>query len=95
MSEPDREGWPCYFSPEVSALLTDPKTNPALFSAVAALSVLINQTRGNVPGSTASEQWPQQRRIPLGSDGTLGVAEYIVVTDTDEPHCRLTRVQPY
>ncbi|GAA0488683.1 hypothetical protein ACFQ2B_00185 [Streptomyces stramineus] len=48
-----------------------------------------------MPGSTASAKWPQQRRLPLGRDGSLGVAEYVIVADAYPPHCVLTRVQLY
>ncbi|MFE3020613.1 hypothetical protein [Streptomyces sp. NPDC059256] len=51
----------------------------------------VNETKGYVPGSTASSKWPQQRRVPLGPDESLGVAKY--VTDADEPHCVATRIQ--
>lgn len=88
------EGWPCYFAPEVHALLSAPAVDADLFGAVAALSVAINATRGQVPGSTGSERWPHQRRVPLGSGGRLGIAEYVIVPDADEPHCVITRVQP-
>jgi hypothetical protein len=95
LSEPGEEGWPCHFSEYVAELLADPLVSPAVFSAIAALSVEINETRGEVPGHTASVQWPQQRRVPLGKDGVLGVAEYVVVADAAEPHCIITRVQLY
>jgi hypothetical protein len=91
----ETEGWPCHLSPEVERLLLDPKTDPQMFSAILATTVVINETSGEVPGHTASQQWPQQRRIPLGPHGSLGVAEYVVVADADPPHCILTRVQPY
>ncbi|WP_329012312.1 hypothetical protein [Streptomyces sp. NBC_00690] len=53
------------------------------------------QTKGSIPGSTASSKRPQQRRVPLGLDGFLGVAEYVIVTDADETHCVVTRIQLY
>ncbi|GAB2891471.1 hypothetical protein [Streptomyces mayteni] len=91
----DGDGWPCYLAPGVERFLADPATDPRLFSAVFAATVAINEHRGEVPGSTASSKWPQQRRIPLGADGSLGVAEYVIVADAEPPHCVLTRVQPY
>lgn len=91
----DDDGWPCYVSGEVGRLLTDPATAADLFSAIVALTVAINTSRGDAPGATASEKWPELRRVALGADGTLGVAEYVVVADADEPHCVLTRVQPF
>jgi hypothetical protein len=66
-----------------------------VFGAIIAATVQINETRGMVPGSTASAKWPQQRRLPLGRDGFLGVAEYVIVANADEPHCVLTRIQLY
>ncbi|MER7672425.1 hypothetical protein ABTY61_28750 [Kitasatospora sp. NPDC096128] len=89
------EGWPCYLSPEVEALLLDPAVTGDVFSAIVSATVRINTTCGLVPGSTASERWPQQRRMPLGSGGSLGVAEYVIVADAPEPHCVITRVQLY
>ncbi len=95
LSEPQEEGWPCYFSEGVAGLLADPQISPTLFSAIVALSVEINETKGDVSGHTASAQWPQQCRVPLGKDGHLGVAEYVVVADAAEPHCVITRIQLY
>jgi hypothetical protein len=91
----DDDGWPCCLSPEVEALLQDPAVTGEVFSAIVSAIVRINTTRGLVPGSTASERWPQQRRIPLGPGGSLGVAEYVIVADAPEPHCVITRVQLY
>ncbi|MGP3938411.1 hypothetical protein [Streptomyces sp. 6N106] len=92
---PEPEGWPCELSGEVAALLADLSLSGEVFGAVIAATVQINETRSMVPGSTASGKWPQQRRMPLGHDGSLGVAEYVLVTDADRPHCVLTRVQIY
>lgn len=89
----DDDGWPCYLSPDVEALLQDPAVIGDVFSVIVSATVLINTTRGLVPGSTASERWPQQRRMPLGPGGSLGVAEYVIVADAVEPHCVITRVQ--
>jgi hypothetical protein len=58
-------------------LMADPKTSPALFSAIAALSVVINETRGEAPGHTASAKWPQQRRcrsVGIGFSGSLSTS---------------------
>ncbi|MFE3144284.1 hypothetical protein [Streptomyces scopuliridis] len=93
MSEP--EGWPCELAPEVNALLGEAWLPGEVFGAIIAATVQINMTRGMVPGSTASTKWPQQRRIPLGRNGSLGVAEYVIVADANPPHCVLTRVQLY
>ncbi|MGS2645016.1 hypothetical protein [Streptosporangium sp. G12] len=95
MSEPEEEGWPCYFSEGVAEPLAGAQISPTLFSAVVALSVEINETRGDVSGRTASVQWPQRRGVPLGKDGILGVTEYVVVADAAEPHRIITRVRLY
>lgn len=98
MSEPhdeEPEGWLCKVSDEVDALLKDLSLPGEVFGAIVAATVEINRTRGVVPGSTASAKWPQQRRMPLGRDGSLGVAEYVIVADADPPHCVLTRIQLY
>jgi hypothetical protein len=98
LSEPDGaepEGWPCLLSAEVDALLGDLSLPADVFGAIITVTVQINETKGYVPGSTASSRWPQQRRVPLGPDGSLGVAEYVIVAEADEPHCVLTRVQLY
>ncbi|MEU8530093.1 hypothetical protein AB0C77_31620 [Streptomyces sp. NPDC048629] len=97
MSEPydEPEGWPCVLSEEVTDLLMEKTLSAEVFAAIVAATVVINETRGAVPGSTASARWPQQRRIPLGADGSLGVAEYVIVADADPPQIVLTRVQLY
>ncbi|MFD8268489.1 hypothetical protein [Streptomyces althioticus] len=98
MSEPYGEepaGLPCVLSEEVTELLMDKSLPGAVFGAIVAATVVINETRGEVPGSTASAKWPQQRRMPLGADGSLGIAEYVIVADADPPHIVLTRVQLY
>lgn len=98
MSDPqgeESEGWPCVLSDEVDELLKDLSLPAEVFAAIVASTVEINETKGMVPGSTASARWPQQRRMPLGPRGSLGVAEYVIVADADEPHCVLTRVQLY
>ncbi|MFD4412421.1 hypothetical protein [Streptomyces sp. NPDC058475] len=98
MSEPygeEPEGLPCVLSEEVTELLMDKDLPGTVFGAIVAATVAINETRGEVPGSTASAKWPQQRRMPLGADGSLGIAEYVIVADADPPHIVLTRVQLY
>lgn len=92
---PEPQGWPCVLSNEVDGLLQDPSLPGEVFGAIVAATVQINETRGMAPGSSASVKWPQQRRLPLGGDGSLGVAEYVIVADAEEPHCVLTRVQLY
>lgn len=98
MSEPydeEPEGLPCVLSDEVAALLMDPGLPGDVFGAIVAATVLINETSGEVPGATASVKWPQQRRVPLGADGSLGLAEYVIVAEADPPYIVLTRVQLY
>ncbi|MGW9440608.1 hypothetical protein [Streptomyces sp. NPDC055607] len=93
--EPEPAGWPCVLSEEVTALLLDPAVPPEVFTAIVALTVTINETRGEVEGSTASAKHPQQRRVALGEDGVLGVAEYVIAAHADPPQIVLTRVQLY
>ncbi|MFD8415443.1 hypothetical protein ACFV2Q_27395 [Streptomyces sp. NPDC059650] len=97
MNDPheEPEGWPCVLSEEVTSLLMDPTLPADVFAAVVAATVVINETRGEVPGSTASAKWPEQRRMPLGKDGSLGVAEYVIVAHAEPPQIVLTRVQLY
>jgi hypothetical protein len=99
LSEPyddeEPEGLPCLLSEEVTELLMDKTLSGDVFGAIVAATVMINQTRGEVPGSTASAKWPEQRRMPLGADGSLGIAEYVIVADAEPPHIVLTRVQLY
>ncbi|MFC9282767.1 hypothetical protein [Streptomyces collinus] len=98
MSDPQDEepqGLPCLLSQEVTDLLMDRALPSEVFGAIVAATVVINETSGQVPGSTASAKWPEQRRMPLGQDGSLGIAEYVIVTDANPPHIVLTRVQLY
>ncbi|MFI8365256.1 hypothetical protein ACIGD1_34530 [Streptomyces sp. NPDC085612] len=97
MSDPyeEPEGWPCVLSEEVTSLLMDPAIPAEVFGAVVAATVVINETRGEVPGSSASAKWPEQRRMPLGPDGSLGVAEYVIAAHAEPPQIILTRVQLY
>ncbi|WP_405640023.1 hypothetical protein [Streptomyces uncialis] len=76
-------------SAEVDALLGDLALPADVCGAIIAVTVRINETKGHVPGSTASSRCSQQRRVPIGPDGSLSIA------DADEPHCVLTRVQLY
>ncbi|MGW2207453.1 hypothetical protein [Streptomyces sp. NPDC001774] len=97
MSDPydEPEGWPCVLSEEVTDLLMDSSLPADVFAAIVALTVTINEARGEVLGSSASAKWPQQRRIPIGVDGSLGVAEYVIVAHAEPPQIVLTRVQLY
>ncbi|OIV36999.1 hypothetical protein BIV57_13505 [Mangrovactinospora gilvigrisea] len=89
----DDEGWPCIPSKQVQQILTDPSVPPQLFSEVIALTVRINELRGELPEATADPEWPAMRRVGIGKDGALGVAEYVIMADADEPHVVLTRIQ--
>ncbi len=82
-------------SEEVTELLMDVGLSGDVFGAIVAATVVINEHRGEVPGSTASAKWPQQRRMPIGPDGSLGIAEYVIVADADPPHIVVTRIQLY
>ncbi|MFP8886802.1 hypothetical protein [Streptomyces mangrovi] len=98
MSDPtsdESEGWPCVLSEEVTELLKDPALPGDVFGAIVAAAVVITETRGEAPGSTGSAKWSQQRRLPLGTGGSLGIAEYVIVADADPPHIVLTRIQLY
>ncbi|MFI1286463.1 hypothetical protein ACH4U5_37875 [Streptomyces sp. NPDC020858] len=48
-----------------------------------------------IPGSTASASRPQQRRLALGEERALGIAEYVIVLDADPPHILMTHVLLY
>ncbi|MCL7382441.1 hypothetical protein [Streptomyces sp. 35G-GA-8] len=89
------EGWPFELTPEVDALLGEAWLTGEVFGAIITATVQVSLPRGMGPGSTASTKWPQQRRVPLGRDGSLGVAEYVIVADANLPHCVLTRVRLY
>ncbi|MFI8105461.1 hypothetical protein [Streptomyces sp. NPDC086023] len=97
MSEPHEQpdGLPCVLSEEVSQLLMDPALSTEVFSAIVATIVTINETRGLVPGSTASVKWPEQRRMALGAGGSLGVLEYVIAEHADPPQIVVTRIQLY
>ncbi|MEU5273321.1 hypothetical protein [Streptomyces hygroscopicus] len=89
------EGRPCELSEEADALLADLSLPGEVFGAIIAATVQLNETRGMVPGSTVSEKWAQQRRMPLGRDGVPGVAEYVIVADAGPSYIVLTRGQLY
>ncbi|MFI9721081.1 hypothetical protein ACIHFE_15745 [Streptomyces sp. NPDC052396] len=94
-TEDTPDGWTCLLSDEVAELLSDVALPADVFSAVIAATVAINECKDDVPGSTASDRWPAQRRLPLGAGGALGIAEYVMVADAEEPYCVITRVQLY
>ncbi|OEJ22489.1 hypothetical protein BGK67_33720 [Streptomyces subrutilus] len=76
-------------------LMMDPALPPEAFGALVAAMVSISETAGMIPGSTASARWPQQRRLALGEEGALGLAEYVIVLDADPPHILMTHVLLY
>ncbi|MHA6757072.1 hypothetical protein [Streptacidiphilus sp. PAMC 29251] len=88
------DGWPCLFSQAVAALLEDPAATFDLLSAVLALSVEINETRGNPKGYTVDPAAPAFRRVVVSTDAAMFVAEFTVLADAVEPYSILTRVQP-
>ncbi|MGW5852392.1 hypothetical protein ACWFQ8_31385 [Streptomyces sp. NPDC055254] len=75
--------------------MMDPALSPEVFGALVAAMVSISETAGMIPGSTASARRPQQRRLPLGEEGALGLAEYVIVLDADPPHILMTHVLLY
>ncbi|MFF4849585.1 hypothetical protein [Streptomyces sp. NPDC001194] len=92
MSEPYDEGLPCVLSENVSRLMMDPSLPPDVFGAIVAAVITIGETGGMVLGSTASPRRPHQRRLPLGIEGELGIAEYVINRDEDPPQIVITHV---
>ncbi|MFF3864114.1 hypothetical protein [Streptomyces sp. NPDC002209] len=92
MTEPYDEGLPCVLSAHVAQLMMDPSLPPDVFGAIVAAMVTIGETGGMVAGSTASPRRPQQRRLALGADGELGIAEYVISRDEDPPEIVITHV---
>lgn len=92
MTDPYDEGLPCVLSENVSQLMMDPSLPPEVFGAIVAAMVTIGELGGIVPGSTASPRRPQQRRLALGAEGELGIAEYVISRDEDPPQIVITHV---
>lgn len=92
MSELYDEGLPCVLSENVSQLMMDPSLPPDVFGAIVAAMVTISETGGMAEGSTASARRPQQRRLVLGAEGELGIAEYVIGRDEDPPQIVITHV---
>ncbi|MFJ3883026.1 hypothetical protein ACIPW5_36960 [Streptomyces sp. NPDC090077] len=92
MTDPYDEALPCVLSETVSQLMMDPSLPPGVFGAIVAAMVTIGETGGLVPGSTASPRRPQQRRLALGAEGELGIAEYVISRDEDPPQVVITHV---
>ncbi|MEU3408549.1 hypothetical protein ABZ766_31995 [Streptomyces sp. NPDC006670] len=92
MSDPYDEGLPCVLSENVAQLMMDPSLPPDVFGAIVAAVVTIGESGGIVPGSTASPRRPQQRRLALGAEGELGIAEYVISRDEDPPQIVITHV---
>lgn len=95
MSDPYDAGLPCELAEDVAQLMMDPTLPPNAFGSLVAAMVSITETAGMVPGSTASPRRPQQRRLALGEEGALGIAEYVIVADGAPPHILVTHVQLY
>lgn len=79
-------------SENVSRLMMDPSLPPDVFGAIVAATVTIGEMSGMVPGSTASPRRQEQRRLALGAEGELGIAEYVISRDEDPPHIVITHV---
>ncbi|MER6782700.1 MULTISPECIES: hypothetical protein [unclassified Streptomyces] len=95
MSEPYDEGLPCVLSENVAQLMLAPSLPPEVFGAIVAAMVTIGETGGMVAGSTAAPQRPQQRRLALGVEGELGIAEYVISREEDPPQVVITHVLVY
>ncbi|MFK0202109.1 hypothetical protein [Streptomyces lavendulae] len=92
MTDPYDNSLPCVLSETVTQLMMDPSLPPDVFGAIVAAMVTIGETGGLVPGSTASPRRPQQRRLPLGAEGELGIAEYVISRDEDPPQIVITHI---
>ncbi|MFD9307776.1 hypothetical protein ACFWCB_34735 [Streptomyces sp. NPDC060048] len=82
-------------SEEVARLMMDPDLPPAVFGAIVAAMVSISETAGRAAGSTASARRPEQRRLALGEEGELGIAEYVIVDDAGPSQILMTQVLLY
>ncbi|MFB7785605.1 hypothetical protein ACFY0N_37085 [Streptomyces vinaceus] len=91
----DGEIWPCVLSEDVTAFMTDPALPPWAVGPLVAAMVEIGETRGLVVGSTAAQDWPECRLMPLGEDGTLGIVEYVIAKDAAPPQVIVTRILLY
>ncbi|MFD8789764.1 hypothetical protein [Streptomyces vinaceus] len=91
----DGEIWPCVLSEDVTAFMTDPALPPWAVGPLVAAMVEIGETRGLVAGSTAAQDWPECRLLPLGEDGTLGIVEYVIAKDAAPPQVIVTRILLY
>ncbi|WKD36623.1 hypothetical protein [Streptomyces xanthophaeus] len=98
MSEPfddGSEGLPCVLSEDVTAFMIDPALPPWAMGPIVAAMVEIGETRGLAAGSTAAEDWPELRLLPLGEDGGLGIVEYVIAKETVPPQVIVTRILLY
>lgn len=82
-------------SEEVAAFMTDPALPPWAMGPIVAAMVEIGESRGRAAGSTAAEDWPECRLLPLGADGAFGIIEYVVAADAHPPQVIVTRVLLY
>ncbi|MER7761349.1 hypothetical protein [Streptomyces sp. NPDC097619] len=92
MTDPYDDSLPCVLSETVSQLMMDPTLSPDVFGAIVAAMVTIGEMGGLVPGSTASPRRPQQRRLALGPEGELGIAEYVISRDEVPPQIVITHI---
>ncbi|MGI5447230.1 hypothetical protein ACQEVM_15900 [Streptomyces sp. CA-243310] len=93
--ENDPAGLSCVLSEDVARFMIDPSLPPWAMGSIIAAMVGIGETRGLVPGSTAAEEWPECRLLPLGEDGTLGIVEYVIAEDAEPPQVIVTRILLY
>ncbi|MET9693572.1 hypothetical protein ACFCYH_01735 [Streptomyces sp. NPDC056400] len=89
------EGLPCVLSEDVTAFMVDPTLPPWAMGPIVAAMVEIGETRGLVAASTAAEDWPECRLLPLGEDGALGIIEYVIAKDAVPPQVIVTRILLY
>ncbi|MEV6581262.1 hypothetical protein AB0M92_24215 [Streptomyces sp. NPDC051582] len=89
------QGWPCVLSEEVTAFMIDPALPPWAMGPIVAAMVEIGEYRGLVPGSSVAEDWPECRLLPLGTDGALGIIEYVVARAANPPQVIVTRILLY
>ncbi|WP_030196395.1 hypothetical protein [Streptomyces sp. NRRL S-87] len=98
MSEPyddDLAGWPCVLSEGAAQFMMDPALPPWATGPIVAAMVEIGESRGQAAGSTAANDWPECRLLPLGVDGAMGVIEYVIAKDAAPPQVVVTRIPLY
>ncbi|MFJ3842197.1 hypothetical protein ACIPY6_42840 [Streptomyces sp. NPDC090054] len=95
MFHDDSDSWPCVLSEDVALFMMDPALPPWAIGPIVAAMVAIGESRGVLSGSTAADNWPDCRLLPLGDDGTLGIIEYVIAKEADPPQVVVTRVLLY